>query len=273
MKTPLFSNTTSPRHNIRGRIPASRRHGPQIILTAALAGAFVGLAPDSQAAVTLGPAASFSADGETYNLELRQDGDIASGEFGVEVEGQFSVVVSTRMDADPTIGFTVTVTDFGAPSSFIFNFFTPIVPTGPSVLVDSSLVGTVTDARGDGVSLTPFFSTILSGELNAATNMGVDVGPAFSAPATDPLAPGSIYAYGLYEVGPIPGPSAVWTEMAARAAFTLTGDNDMVTLTGFLQVVDAPAAVPESGPGWFGVLSLGLVALAGGISSTRRLVR
>lgn len=127
------------------------------------------------------------------------------------------------------------------PPSFLA-FFTPIVATGSPNLVSASLAGTLVDASGDGVTITPSMGPkIQSSQVSSPlTGMGVDVS--------------------IGEVlGPLAGPAGTWTGLQVMAAFQLSGGNDQATLTGVASIVagEQPTngRVPEPG-------SLALVVLA-----------
>lgn len=155
-------------------------------------------------------------------------------------EGQ--VTISFQMDPDPSISYGISVIDFGAPSTFGFLFSTPIVPTGSPNVVSASIVGGMTDASGDGVSLTPFAPFLQTASVGAPlTSMGVDVGLASSFPAG---APGSLYAYGPAASGAIAGPGpGPWTSLTTTTIFTGSGGSDVYALTGFasIELVPEPA--------------------------------
>jgi hypothetical protein len=238
---------------------AGRRRGLTLVFAFGLAA--IVLMP-----TTHGAAASFEVDGATYNLPMLQTGDVASvKDFDISMP-EFSLSFSSVLDADPSISYAFTVTDFGAPSSFSFTFSTPIVPTGPSVLVDSWISGSLTDATGNGVSMTPVSSLIMLSAVNGVS-MGVDVGPSLAAGAG---APAAVYAYGPYSIGPQPGPDGIWTELTTTVNFQLSGNDDIATLSGGVQIVEA-SQVPESGPGWAGIVALSLVVFAGGAAQSRAL--
>jgi hypothetical protein len=180
--------------------------------------------------------------------------DPESGEYMWSTQtDEYSVMVSGIMDPDPSIAYGLAVVDFGAPSTFGFVFFTPIVATGAPNVVTASLVGGLTDFTGDGVSIAPALGqpTLQVAEVFApATNMGVDVGPAFAAGAG---AAGSFYAYGPYAAGPIAGPGpGPWTGLSTSTSFTLSGGGDVAALTGFASI----ELIPEPS-------TIALIALAG----------
>ena len=218
----------------------------------------------AQAAVITGPSATLTAGGETFQVPLiRTEKGWVIGEGENEGEpswtirtDEFEVMLSGELNPDPSIAYGIAAVDFGAPTAFLFGFFTPIVPTGAPNTVTGSIVGGLTDFTGDGVSLTPLAATTQVSEVQAAaTNMGVDVGAAFAA---GPAAPGSFYGYGPFASGPKPGPGpGPWTAMLVTTGFTLSGNGDIAALTGFSSIVED--VVPE--PLTLGLLGLGLGAV------------
>lgn len=185
-----------------------------------------------------------------------------------DVDGDgFRAIVSGVLDPDPSIAWGIAVTDFGAPTTFTFTFTTPIVPTGNPSVVAGSVSGGLTDATGNGVSITPDVAlgdpdgdTVSELQVNEVgvggppvfTNMGVDVG---GAVAFGPGVPGANYIYGPFTSGPIAGPPGVWTSLQSRVSFTLSGGGDIASLTGFASIV------PE--PGSMVIVAMGALALAG----------
>jgi hypothetical protein len=188
-----------------------------------------------------------------------------------DVDGDgFRVVLSGVLDPDPSIAWGIAVTDFGAPTTFSFTFTTPIVPTGNPSIVTGSVSGGLTDATGNGVSITPAVAlgdpdgdTIAELQVNEVgvggppvfTNMGVDVG---SAVSFGPGVPGANYTYGSFAAGPIAGPPGVWTSLQSNISFTLSGGGDIASLTGFASIVPEPSSVALA---VMGALALGGVAL------------
>ena len=86
------------------------------------------------------------------------------------------------------------------------------------------------------------------------TNMGVDVGPAFSAGAQTP---GTTYTYGSYNAGPMAGPAGVWTGLQVDVMFSMAGGSDVAALTGITTIEEAVAPVPEP---------LSMLLLGGGLA-------
>ena len=195
------------------------------------------------------PSVHVMAGDNRYVIEPRLSDDQKGWVFDQTIEtDEFMIQLDGFLDPDPSIAYGIAVTDYGAPSVFGFLFFTPIVPTGPGTVVNGSLVGGFTDMTGDGVSITPTGALVQTSDLHfPATAMGVDVGPAFAAPAGPA---GALYPYGAFSSGVIPGPVGLWTGLSVSAGFGLSGGGDIAVLTGFASV--ETAAVPEGSAGWVG---------------------
>lgn len=210
------------------------------------------------------PGAQLIVGGQSYAIPTTfrpSTGTYIIGNAGPESAGwsmltpEFRIQVNGELDGDglPNLDYGLTVEDFGAPSSFLFNFSTPILPiTGPNA-VEGYIVGSITDATGDGVAITPTqpdrdgdgIPEVQIAELGSpATNMGIDVGPITAATWTAPA--GTVYQYGLTgeipKFGPGPGP---WDSLSATVAFSLTGGSDVAALVGHMSA--APKSVPEPG--------------------------
>jgi hypothetical protein len=248
-------------------------HGPGLVKSLIICvGAFAFLSI-ANAQDTTPPFVGVSVDGKQLDIGIKlqpteKGWQIPSQTFGGEELG-WQFTISGNYDTDPSIAYGLAVVDFGAPSAFAFLFGTPIVPVGPGTVVNSSIVGGLTDFAGDGVSITPTGAKVQSSLLDASP-MGVDVGPADAHPAGDA---GALYAYGPYTAGPIAGPAGgPFTFLTASASFSLSGGGDIAALTGFAQAVDAPATTPDSGPGVLGLVAIGLV-LAGGAASRRSVAK
>jgi hypothetical protein len=112
------------------------------------------------------------------------------------------------------------------------------------------------------VSLTPPFDSdgdsideILSGSAFddlSFLNLGVDVGRAFSS--TERF---RFFPYGPTFDGPQTGPSGSFSVLGATLSFTLSGNGDSASFSGFVTL--EPVAVPEPGAFWLVVAGLGVV--------------
>ena len=216
------------------------------------------------------PIATLTADGESYTIDVSRLDD-KRWQFGtpaatgaktawhLDVAGKFAVTLTGVLDPDPSIAYALAVVDYGAPTTFGFTFFTPIVPTGTPNVVSSTLSGQLTDALGDGVSLTPTGATVQSSSVGGPlTNMGVDLGAGASHPGQ--VAPNSVYAYGPLASGAVAGPGpGPWTQLQVIAGFSLSGGGDMAALTGSASINPGSLNVPE--PGLATLLVAGLAAL------------
>jgi hypothetical protein len=179
------------------------------------------------------------------------------------VTDEFSVELTGFLNPDPSIAYGIAVVDFGAPSVFGFSFGTPITPVGSPNTVNGSIVGGLTDFSGNGVSMTPTGAFLQSASVGfPLTSMGVDVGPAFLAPAGPP---GAFHTYGPFAAGPFLGPGpGPWTFLTVSAGFALSGDSDVAALTGFASI-DESGTTPVPEP-----TTLTLVVMGVGTALLRR---
>jgi hypothetical protein len=207
------------------------------------------------------PSALVMIDDVSFDVPLTQISDVefAIRDFRVEMDGDEISIPEATLNLDPSIAYGIAVVDFGAPSTFGFLFGTPIVPTGAPNVVTSSLAGAFIDVDGRGYSFTPSGPLAQVSDVGfPVTNMGVDIGPAFSA---GDAAPGTPYTYGPYTDGPQAGPGpGPWTFLQISSSFTLDGGGDTATLTGFASIEEGVVGVPE--PSVLLLLASGLAGLA-----------
>jgi hypothetical protein len=233
---------------------------------------------------------SAKADQIDFSVEVNADGHVwqvpLSGIEGTDrqafdyvleddVEGDgYRIIITGMMDPDPFIAWGYSVVDFGAPSTFSFSFTTPIVPTGNPSIVYGSISGGLTDATGNGVSITPdgslgdpdgdSISELAINEVGVGgppvfTNMGVDVGGAVSY---GPGVPGATHTHGPFTTGPIAGPPGIWTSLHSHGGFTLSGGGDIVSLTGYASIVPEPSTIA--------LVAIGAMSILGRIALRRR---
>lgn len=158
------------------------------------------------------------------------------------------VVVSAEFDPDPIVTYSIAVTDFGAASTFLFSFGQAIILPGGANFVDAQIGGALTDATGDGVSITPTLAdsdgdatleiqTSAVGFGVPSITMGVDVGLAESKAGTGGPA---VSGYGTYSEPVQLGPSGAFDAMNVSIGFSLSGGGDTLALSGFAQIVPVP---------------------------------
>jgi hypothetical protein len=219
---------------------------PAIVVSLVLA-----LAASSAQAVPVQAVGGMTIDGNNWDVPIGYNAEL--GVYGIgswnSTTDNFSgfsytgddgthVAISGSLDPDPAIGYGITVTDFGAPSVFGFFFSTPIVVGATPTSVKSSVSGGLTDFTGDGVSITPTAALLQIAAVGApVTNMGVDIGPAVSG---GPGSSGALYGYGPYSIPFQPGPAGPWTTLSITVGFSLSGNQDVASLTGFAEIVPVP---------------------------------
>lgn len=212
-------------------------------------------------------------DGQSYHVPVQiiegTDRRSYEGIFEHDVDGNgFRVTISGVLDPDPIITWVDTFTNFGTPSTFSGFKVMPIFPTGNPGTVFGAVTGGLTDATGNGVSLTPTGAlgdpdgdTIPEFVINEVSmggpyvNMGVDVGSAISHSGG---VPGAFYSF-TDSSGPFAAPPGVWTSLRSTWSFTLSGNGDTVALSGFASIVPEPSSIAL---GAIGAVSLFVAAIS-----------
>jgi hypothetical protein len=243
-----------------------------VLATSALAAgagaASIGLVVDGGEPIDLG----LSVDGKGIaTLDGASCGSSAqSGACLIEDAGDWRVEIFAELDPDPSIGYAIAVTDFGAPSVFGFSFINPIVPTAAPGLVLASLSGSTTNAGGVAgvVTVTPMAPPVgipVDGDLiaeiavytlsqNAGVtylNAGQDFGPLFSS---SPALVSDVYGPFNGALGAGPAGAGSYNQMRVDVNFLLSGGGDIFTFNGSALVIPEPATLS--------LLALGLGALA-----------
>lgn len=181
-------------------------------------------------------------EGGNYYFEFSENG----GSY--ELGGIFVV------DPDPAVGWGLSAINHSdSPLSFttgVLNTFLAPIDNVDS-WVYASFSGSVTDLDGDGVAVTPVGAKIQTTTLDGTTNMGVDVGDAFSYSGGFP---GNSEQIPTSEAGPLLGPGGAWSSMELATSFTLS-PRDVATLNGFasIQPVPEPSTLLLVGFGLLGV--------------------
>ena len=150
--------------------------------------------------------------------------------------------------ADPWIMFSIGVSnDTDGAVDYEFTFGLPYVG-GPYDAMRAQIGASLTDLRGDGVSLDLAHTTELDGAAIAGLDLGGVCTAAGQCPADD----------GLF--GPVFATVTSLTDglLVTKVAFTLSG-HDSVSLAGFVELYDS-TAVPE--PATLALFGLGLAGLA-----------
>lgn len=232
--------------------------------------------PSAEAApIPVLPEVTIDIDGQVFDVgslgvetELGYQYGAPGSPLVVETPTGDQVSIYLFFDQDPAVTYSIGVTDVGSPSLFSFSFGGAIVSTAGPTQVLGSIGGTLTDPGQNGVAISGLSPNLiqrsfLSGLSDPITNMGVDVGKAFSAPCSGPFPNPTcnlgVVSYPTDTIGFIPGPAQTgpWDNLQVLTAFSLTGGSDTAALSGVARVEsDAPE------PGILLLLGAGLTALA-----------
>jgi len=169
--------------------------------------------------------------------------------------GKFSLLLGgllfTASAQSAVISTAISAVDFGSPSSFAFNFTTPVLPVTGLVSWTADVSGELIDGTTDGISMSP-----LSGSIFEFLIDGISVGSDTLGTLTSDFT-GS-YS-GFYDCG------AGCSSLGINIHFTGSGGGDTYSnvSTSFV-VLEHSVTVPE--PGVVAMIGLGLV----GLGFTRR---
>lgn len=180
-------------------------------------------------------------------LGWQQIGDAWELNFTEQATGYRVSGNVTTTFADPYISYGVA---FANNSSgflpFALGISSPIAPITNDITVYASYSGSGTDVTGDGFAITPNtpdqdgdgVPELAVNLLNEVTNMGVDVGRAYS---DGPGVPGHSNNLGTYSSGPWAGPiGGPWNRLDSVLGFDLSGSQDIATINGFTSVAPVP---------------------------------
>ena len=158
---------------------------------------------------------------------------------------------SVTLNPDPTVtGFLALQNNLQNPQTFSVTFLLPIVPQGPQVQISGSIGGSVTDANGNGATLTNLAPTsIYNAQIDAVTVKTLLNDPqSFSAGAF-----GST-TWGGVGFGPTTLGQSANSSIAINVIFTLS-PGDLASFTSVFNVI----AVPE--PATLAMMTAGLAGL------------
>ncbi len=196
-------------------------------------------------------------EGKTYLLGGEEGFSYQTSEYLISGAGLF--------DPDPEISYGLAVIDFGAPTSFGFQFGQPIVPIPAPGVASHTYSGSLTDGGSGSVTLTALAppggvpvdtdgtpemsvytlstdggATLLSAELDLGTTLVVGGASSLHGPFNPPAIPG-------------PAGSGSYDYMQVDVNFSLSGGGDLYTSNGRAVIIPEPTAAVIAGMGLLGL--------------------
>jgi len=173
-----------------------------------------------------------------------------------------SVTFGVNANPDPFISYSFAASNFtGGTVPFAADFFLPIgTPLQVGSTVNASVGYSITDATGDGVTLTPnsgspYNAGFTQNTTGDGVDLGLDLGSTFSGTGVVSTFTKSFNGSGVT-------PFAINSFIDIHLAFTLTGNSDTAGITGAVVITD----VPEPGS----VALIAGLSLSGGAFLLRR---
>lgn len=201
-----------------------------------------------------------------FRIDVQPSGTIG-GLLDPATGQRTSIAFDNGGNVDPflTYGYSA-VNNTGAALTYTATYTSAIVGDfSQGSVVRSRVAGALVDATGNGVSVGLAAGKSFTQELllsvdgSTWVNAGVDVGNAQTNLPANP-GEGDAYLYGTYRTpasGFVAGPNGAWTQMRLVTTFTLSGEGDVASFSGYGEIVP----IPEPGEIAFMTAGLGLAVM------------